>query len=304
MVRQIAVEQVLARLQVEGHAGGGSEASNIDIDLVAAVKLQGVLIACVIDIFDRDFPRDGGVEVAVEVLPFVADDNDVGGNRIAATTRYPASDCEQRECCLAGPVRHVCTLSPVTSTVNAVRSRYSRSMVPDLERITSDEYLAELEHRSLDDLRSMRGECQALENAASYVRRFAQARLDIIASGGCEAANTEDLVAQLSGALAGKEQVGTSDGSFARPPQGFEPGELCDKLVAKLDEVITPSQLLDVAAASPEHRSEVLESIAQFEGAISADRRTIHGVLDRLQVEIMRRYRDGHASVDALLGDG
>lgn len=175
-------------------------------------------------------------------------------------------------------------------------------MVPDLERITSDEYLAELEQRSLDDLRSMRSECQALENAASYVRRFAQARLDIIASGGCEAETTEDLVARLSGALAGKEQVGTSGDSFARPPQGFEPDELCDELVAKLDEVASSSQLLEIAHASPETRAEVLESIASFEGSISADRRTIHGVLDQLQVEIMRRYRDGHANVDALLG--
>src|SRR5690606_19399725 len=51
---------------------------------------------------------------------------------------------------------------------------------PKLEQLTAPAYLAGLTDVPLERVRAMRAECQAVENALSYVRRLAQGRLDIV----------------------------------------------------------------------------------------------------------------------------
>jgi hypothetical protein len=51
-----------------------------------------------------------------------------------------------------------------------------------IDRILDPAYVADLGARPVDDLRSMRDECVDVETEVSYVRRRAQARLDIIAA--------------------------------------------------------------------------------------------------------------------------
>src|ERR1700730_4751752 len=67
-------------------------------------------------------------------------------------------------------------------------------------RVLDTAYLADLEARSVDELRSMHSECLELETEVSYVRRLTQARIDIIeaelerrATGG----SLEDLINAL-----------------------------------------------------------------------------------------------------------
>src|SRR3954467_313585 len=74
-----------------------------------------------------------------------------------------------------------------------------------IDRVLGPEYLADLDRRSLDELRDMDQECGEIESELSYVRRLAQARIDIIqaevdrrASGG----SVGDLVESLSKILA------------------------------------------------------------------------------------------------------
>ena len=54
------------------------------------------------------------------------------------------------------------------------------SIQADLGRLLTDSYLRGMESKSLDDIRSMRAECQEAEVALSYLRRLAQGRLDIV----------------------------------------------------------------------------------------------------------------------------
>src|SRR5262245_34974030 len=49
-----------------------------------------------------------------------------------------------------------------------------------LDRILEDGYLDSLGERSVDELRGMRQECAEIETEVSYVRRLAQARIDIL----------------------------------------------------------------------------------------------------------------------------
>jgi len=81
-------------------------------------------------------------------------------------------------------------------------------MIPDLDRVTSPEYLANLLTRPISEIRAMRAEGQSIENGMSYVRRVAQGRIDIVAAemlrrrDGGDPADLSDLVARLPDILA------------------------------------------------------------------------------------------------------
>src|SRR5262245_13838670 len=49
-----------------------------------------------------------------------------------------------------------------------------------IDRVLGPDYLTGLDARSIDELRAMDHECAEIEGELSYVRRLAQARIDII----------------------------------------------------------------------------------------------------------------------------
>ena len=54
-------------------------------------------------------------------------------------------------------------------------------MIPDLQRVLEPSYLSGIADAPIEQIRSMRAECSDLENGASFVRRLAQGRLDLLA---------------------------------------------------------------------------------------------------------------------------
>jgi len=73
-----------------------------------------------------------------------------------------------------------------------------------IDRVLGPEYLSGIDTRPLDEVRAMDHECNEIETELSYVRRLAQARIDIIqaevdrrADGG----SLGDLIAALPGIL-------------------------------------------------------------------------------------------------------
>ena len=93
-----------------------------------------------------------------------------------------------------------------------------------------------------------------------------------------------------------------ADGSFGRKrrerddPPGAKAAWLeSEDLIVDAEQLATLSELDD-----PDLRSK-LSALAVFEERVSADRRAIHGVIDRLQQELVRRYKTGEATIDGLL---
>lgn len=168
-------------------------------------------------------------------------------------------------------------------------------MIPDFERVTAPAYTAALAELPMEKIRAMRAECQELENAASYVRRFAQARLDLIAS-----QDAPDLAVAMAGGP-GRPDGGETPGLFARPPQDFEPNSTADQLVAELDKIVPPSVLRGGVDVSVDDRDQMVGSLSEFEQTISRDRSALHTIIDALQAEVVRRYRDGEEPLDSLL---
>jgi hypothetical protein len=176
-------------------------------------------------------------------------------------------------------------------------------MNPDLERVTSPGFLANLVKRPMNEVRAMRAECQAIENGLSYVRRVAQGRIDIVAAElqrrreGGDPTDLHALVQRLPDILSDRGRAGGP----TRAPQDLSVDHVADLLIDQLDDILGPTSLTDLSGHPDSDLVAVRDSLTDYERRLSHSRRAIHDVLDALQAEITRRYRTGEASVDSLL---
>jgi hypothetical protein len=174
--------------------------------------------------------------------------------------------------------------------------------VPDLSEVTNPVYLEGLEEWSMDEVRSRRDAATETETGLSYLRRIVQGRLDIvIAEQGHRRSGSRsdasDLVDELPSILA--ENVHAP--GLGRLPALMGPGELDPELEARLEAILPAARLAHLSELSDDGLGIAAESLTDFERTVSSQRRAVLDVLDRLQEEIVRRYRTGEASVDNLL---
>lgn len=153
---------------------------------------------------------------------------------------------------------------------------------------------------SMVELRAFRDAFQEVENGLSYARRVVQGRLDTVMAeldrraGG----NTSevDLIRILPEVLA----ANVRGPGLPRPTCDIDPPEWADDLLIELDEALTPRQLADIDTFGEGELTVAAERIAAFEREISEACTRLHKRIDRLQEELIGRYREG-ASVDDLL---
>jgi hypothetical protein len=150
---------------------------------------------------------------------------------------------------------------------------------------------------SLPELRSLRQQLQHEDDAVSYARRVAQARLDLVKAETmrrtADSEVSDDLRSVLSQHLTGGP---------ARPPRPTE--DLSDHpLAVELDELCAEGGLGHIKELDDAQLAELAEAIGAFERRVSSDRRERFDRLDALSAELVRRYRDGEADVDTLLAD-
>jgi hypothetical protein len=172
----------------------------------------------------------------------------------------------------------------------------------DLDRVLAGDYLDGLEGMPLREVRVRKAECDEIELALSFLRRLVQGRLDIVNAElqrrtGGGGGDLSELVGQLPEILGGSARP--SDGS--RPPTALAPKVNVRLLTADLDRIMD----VDKAGALPAMDDAEVEAIAgalvDLERTVSDQRHAVHQRLDALQSELVRRYRSGEATVDALL---
>lgn len=153
---------------------------------------------------------------------------------------------------------------------------------------------------TLDELRATRNEMQDEDDVVSYVRRVAQARVDLVRAElhRLERGEThQDLPSELRVVLSSQ-----LTGGVARPPRGVE--NLSDnQLSDDLDAVCTANGFSRLDELDADELRNLDHELTAFERKVSDDRRERYERLDALSAELVRRYRDGEASVDGLLGD-
>jgi hypothetical protein len=140
---------------------------------------------------------------------------------------------------------------------------------------------------------------QAEDDEVSYVRRVAQARVDLVRAEQHRRHRGEvpdDLSSELRVVLSSHL---TSGG--ARPPRPVEHlGE--SALSGELDAVCAEHGFSRLEELDLQQLTALEQHLTAFERRVSDDRRGRYDRLDALSAELVRRYREGEATVDGLLG--
>jgi hypothetical protein len=150
---------------------------------------------------------------------------------------------------------------------------------------------------SLVELRALRAKLQNDDDAVSYVRRLAQARLDLVQAekrrrlDGSPDSLSEELPSILSTHLTGGAP------RPPRPADDFSSHPLAEQFDALMDRAGDN----DLSSLSSEELVKYADALHAFEQARSHERRELFTRIDELSAELVRRYRDGEANVDGLL---
>ena len=129
--------------------------------------------------------------------------------------------------------------------------------IPELDRLLDNAYTGDLASRSIEEIRAMRAESQAVETGLSYVRRLAQGRLDIVAADlrrrreGGDAPDLHSLVEHLPEILG--ERVHAP--GVGRLPTLMAPrdDEVTRQLTSRLDAIVDANTLGALEQLLPAH---------------------------------------------------
>lgn len=157
--------------------------------------------------------------------------------------------------------------------------------------------LAELD---MAQLRQWRERLQTVEYGYSYARRVVQGRLDTL-MGELERRRSGDDPADPVDAM--PEALGNhiSGPGLPRPTRDLEPPEWADDLLEELEEIIGPGELARLHELDLDTLADAARRTSTLEAEFSAARGTLHKRIDRVQGELISRYREG-AGVEDLLG--
>ena len=170
-------------------------------------------------------------------------------------------------------------------------------MIPELTRVAEADYLSGIATAPIEEIRSMRSSCADLENGASFVRRLAQGRLDLLAeeskrraegSGGSLGALVDSLADTLSDGV-------RAPGSGRIDQELDPPDHVVTPLTAALDSRVPPSVVTSVAELGDDELSAALITLRDFEEELSAARRSLHSTIDALNNELARRIAAGES---------
>ena len=164
-----------------------------------------------------------------------------------------------------------------------------------IQRLIDPAFVASLDDRPLDDLRAMKSETNDFENALSYRRRLAQARIEILeaeeerrARGG----TVEDLVKDLPRILSAES--GRSSITDTRVPPPDSPGLELHWPDGR-EQLVADTTLAHLPLLPADELESTLARLRDFERELSDLRHAMHGVIDSLEREIASRQVAGTA---------
>jgi hypothetical protein len=161
-----------------------------------------------------------------------------------------------------------------------------------IDRIRDVGYVQDVGELSLDDLRQRRDECLAEREYLSLLRRLVQGRAEILRAELDARGSDEDrgpLVDRLAQILAGDERQTASRGEAVKV--GLPEEEL---LLARrrIERLVADAGISDPAALDDDRLAAAVELLATEEREVSTARSDVIRVLDTLQDELKRRYRE------------
>lgn len=170
-----------------------------------------------------------------------------------------------------------------------------------IDRVLAPTYASGVERSPLDTVRELRDEAAQEETDLSYLRRMLHARIDIVLAE--QRRRNEDgstsVVEQLASILS-DNAIGPASGSGRH--QSTEPSR-AEAHRRHVEALVSDVDLSDVTSLPAERLDTALRAYRAEEDSVSHRRREVQHVVDQLNDEIARRYREGDASVDRLLAE-
>jgi hypothetical protein len=161
-----------------------------------------------------------------------------------------------------------------------------------IDRIRSDDYAQDLGSLDLEALRLKRDECLAEREYLSLLRRLLQGRAEILkAELDARSSDHEHapLIERLSTILAGDETSGGSRGEAVRVSIPEEEMTLARRRVERL---VADAGISDPAALDDGQLATAVQVLVAEEHEVSATRGDVIRILDVVQDELKRRYKD------------
>jgi hypothetical protein len=159
-----------------------------------------------------------------------------------------------------------------------------------IDRIRDASYLDGLSDLSLDAVRARRDECMAEREYLSLLRRLVQGRAEILKAELSSRGGGDDrpIVDRLSEILA-PEQPSTSRGEAMRVSLPEEEMLLARRRVERL---VSDAGISDPSSLGDAELEEAVELLVGEEAEVSSQRGDVLRVLDTLQDELKRRYKE------------
>jgi RsiG-like len=171
--------------------------------------------------------------------------------------------------------------------VSDSRRRIDRALEPD--------FVADLEVVDLPELRERRDTAEDVESMVSYYRRLIHGRMDLLDFELTRRNGEEQrtLLEALPEILARGMVLGTEPNLRyieVMPPLPESTGRRL------IDKIMDDGVLARLPDLTEEEIASALSDLKDFERQLSAQRKQLHIVIDRLQEEIVSRYRTEHGS--------
>lgn len=168
-----------------------------------------------------------------------------------------------------------------------------------IDRVLDPAFTQGVADRPLAEVRALRDEAAQEETDLSYLRRLLHGRIDIVrAEQERRATGDSTAVVERLATILAANAVGPATGSgrytTLEPSRAEAHRRHVEALVSDVD-------LSDVGSLPDERLDLALRTYVAEEASVSARRREVQAVVDRLNEEIGARYAQGSASVDDLL---
>jgi hypothetical protein len=161
-----------------------------------------------------------------------------------------------------------------------------------IDRIRDPAFVANIDTRPLDDLRSRRDECLAEREYLSLLRRLVQGRAEILRAELDARGSGDDggpLIDRLAQILAGDERRSPARGEAVKVGLPEEEVLLARRRIERL---VSDAGISDPSALDDASLGSAVELLATEEREVSTARSDVIRVLDTLQDELKRRYRE------------
>ena len=159
-----------------------------------------------------------------------------------------------------------------------------------IDQIREPEFLADVTNLPLDDLRARRDLADLVETELSYYRRLLHGRMDLLAfeQRRRRGEETRSLIDALPEILTGRDRTG---GGPARHLSTDLP-DLPVKGKRHLDRILGNDLMFRMSEMTEEELGEAATELTETEEEISAVRHEVQAVLNRLQSEVVARYKN------------